>query len=576
MSPGPYTVVFSSSADDRRAAPRTGEDDPPRVFYLAPSPGQTIAQAVYLSGFFQPPVLCSGLARCGRCRMLVELGAPKPLPVEKAVFSSGDIEKGWRLACRHKAVEGMRLILPEGTRLYGGASLALPGKSVPDVLFSGQKSVAASRYALAVDFGTTTVHWRLLEVPKEKGQAAARILWENSAVNPQMGAGSDVVSRLGAALQDEGSKRLRDLFLDGLRRLLEKSKKYLPAATWGRVSALCLAANPAMTCLALGSDIRGLAHAPYSLPARGGDWVQLEELPPMWLPPQLSPFVGGDISAGYAAIAFTRDRPPPVHPFLLADLGTNGEFLLVVSPDKAFAASVALGPALEGTGLSHGTEARPGAVSAFTLSPGGLEARTLEGLSADGREPSVCPGITGTGYISLLSILLTAGVLDREGAFTPGTRGPLRRFLRLSPQTGDGGQSLELPMGLRLPASDVEELLKVKAAFSLGLQRLLDRAGVPTASLAKVYIAGALGLHADKHALEELGFLPQGMAARVETVGNSSLDGAALLLQHGDARQALVEWAGKVESLELARDDAFLREFPHHMRFSWKARDDNS
>jgi uncharacterized 2Fe-2S/4Fe-4S cluster protein (DUF4445 family) len=417
-----------------------------------------------------------------------------------------------------------------------------------------------------------------------------------------------VLSRLGVARSPRGAARLQALTLDFLRGLARRC---------GEARSLCLAANPAMTAIALGRDGSGLACAPYSLEYAGGRWERLPGLPPLWTPPQLSPFVGGDISAGYAALALGPALAPELcagralaaYPFLLADMGTNGEFLLALSPDTAFAASVALGPALEGAGLSCGSEARPLAATRFTLGPEGLAPFVLPALPGEGPgqvtdwEPgqatvlgsdqgkaraalreeaapipvpapisirSAVPlaGIAGTGAVSLLHLLLESKALSREGNFTPERCGPLRRFLRPE-RDGEGRKFLPLPGGLSFSAADVEEVLKVKAAFSLGLRRLLQTAGIASHSLARVYLAGSLGAHVDRIALENLGFFPPGMASRMEAAGNTSLGGACLLLQSAKIRSALTDWAARVATLDLASDPAFVRDFAGQMRFAW-------
>lgn len=666
--PKPCVVALVPDSSEERAAPVRGGPWP-AVVQVPFSLGQTIAGAVYLSGFFQPPALCSGLSRCGRCRMRFVDSPPEALPAERRYFTPEELASGWRLACRHKARAGLLLELPEGTLAFDapyampgskadhvgarsfqdaqGAEVALSPGSAPE---SGSASVCPSSFVstfsetftpanksplLAVDFGTTSVQWRLFIPELRNGVSSCscatvsrpveKVIWEGSAVNPLMGAGSDVISRLAAAEADGGGERLRLLVLESLQSLVHNARDRLAAEGYSDIAAICLAANPAMTCIGLGCDIRGIARAPYSLPLEGGEWHTLSSLPPVWIPPQISPFVGGDISAGYAFLALNPQHSGPRYPFLLADMGTNGEFLLALAPDKAYAASVALGPALEGTGLSQGTEARPGAVVAFTVSPQGIRACTMpypdffrdnscaqqpcsdtpqkgpgayedgpgaakkdsgspeafsEGApDAFGKPPGSgrkvfrsCPGITGTGYISLVSLLLKCGVLDRDGRFNPQGGGLLRRFFTLA-VTPDGEPELALPLGLRLPASDIEELLKVKAAFTLGTQRLLSEAGIRSGDLTTIYVAGALGLHVDKEALEELGFFPQGAGKRIEAVGNASLEGAAVLLRYPAGRHTLTRWAREVRSLELARDATFQMEFPAHMHFAWQAAD---
>ncbi|MDR2488108.1 MAG: ASKHA domain-containing protein [Desulfovibrio sp.] len=556
--------------------------------------GQTLAQAIYLSGLYAPPALCSGLAACGRCRVRVtsEPG-PEPEPADMRLFAPDELALGWRLACKHHAWPGMCIELPVETRLFAdllresgkksAADLAVlpdaasdPGDTTDSVSFypptAGDplRSTNGKTAFLAVDLGTTSLEWRL-QANLPQGPCT---LWQGKAVNPQMGAGSDLVSRLSFAATDAGRELLYRLTQDALRGLVEQSALVMRAkGLSGGPSALCLAANTAMTAISLGVDTRSLANAPYAVPYAGGQWEALPGLPPLLTPPQPSPFVGGDIAAGYAALALDREFPIPEYPFLLADLGTNGEFLLALAPDNSLATSVALGPALEGIGLSHGIDAQPGAVSNFSFSPYGLEAICVKHSASQRATPSSVPGITATGYLELLHILLTSGAMDRQGYFTPDACGALKRFFTpkraLGTEEARNGAWLPLPLGLRLSARDIEEVLKVKAAFSLGLRRLLDKAGLASRDLKRVYIAGALGLHVNKRALEELGFFPPGMEKRLEAVGNTSLAGASLLLRTPQARPSLLRWAEKVHTLDLAADSAFTHDFAEHMRFVW-------
>lgn len=336
-----------------------------------------------------------------------------------------------------------------------------------------------------------------------------------------------------------------------------------------------------MTALALHAATSGLATAPYALEEPGGRGTSLPGLPPVWLPPQFAPFVGGDIGAGLASILASD----PHYPFLLADLGTNGEFMLALAPDCLLCASVALGPALEGIGLRFGTEARPGAISRFSLRPTGLHAHPLEpgqGMEATAHTTPGMPGITGTGYISLVRCLLQAKAMGEEGHFTPEQSPMLRRSLAAPvapcpcplchnepvpplPAT----PYLPLPHGMFISARDVEELLKVKAAFSLGLSLLLEEAAIPSHALRAVYLAGALGLHAEKDALEALGFFPQGTATRMHVLGNASLHGACLLAHSPLAREAVLAAACHVTPLALAERPSFMQGFARHMRFAW-------
>ena len=118
----------------------------------------------------------------------------------------------------------------------------------------------AGPFRLAVDLGPTSLHWHLLD---GTGHEAA----SGQALNPQMGAGSDVVSRLAAARNQEGRERLGHLVIRFLQRVV--SDVGVP------VAELCIAGNTAMTFILLNEDVAGLCAAPYRLTEPGGRTAEL-------------------------------------------------------------------------------------------------------------------------------------------------------------------------------------------------------------------------------------------------------------------------------------------------------------
>jgi uncharacterized 2Fe-2S/4Fe-4S cluster protein (DUF4445 family) len=311
-----------------------------------------------------------------------------------------------------------------------------------------------------------------------------------------------------------------------------------------------------MTALFLDRDTSGLAAFPYRLDYPGDRSETLPGLPPFWIPPQISPFVGGDTSAG---LSFLAAREKPDYPFLFADLGTNGEFALALGPDRMLVAAVPLGPALEGIGLCRGSTAEPGAAHAFRLEPDGLKASVLGGGKAR--------GICAAGYLSLLRILLQAGLLAPHGMFRHEAATPLARHLARQFTTTDGETRLALPDGLVLSAHDVEAVLAVKAAFTLTFARLLARADLRSEELRRIYIAGALGAHVDADDLETLGFFPPGPRSRFTVLGNSSLKGAQLFLTEPERREEARRLARGCEALNPVSDADFHAEYIRHMHF---------
>ena len=503
--------------------------------------GATLAQCVYLSGQFRSPALCSGLGRCGLCRVRFISPPPPVLDAEKSVLSHHDLDASWRLACCHVPKGGEHILVP-----------ALPVASLSALSVASTKR--EGRYGLAVDLGTTSIHWR--GVALDEGEAGDG-LPHGVMTNPQMGAGSDVVSRIAYAATEDGAETLRRLVVDALVDIVAT------CATEGVCAEeVCIAANPAMTGILLGYDTRSLAHAPCSLPCAGNAEVRVSGLPPLYVPPQISAFVGGDISAGYASLALDPDMAKPEYPFLLADLGTNGECVLALSPGEALAASLPMGPALEGINLAFGSMAIPGAVTEYTLTPHGLDPVVMGGTAP--------VGITATGYLSLLRILRASNLVTESGLFAYPKDVPLAGRIGAGENGENGEKSLRLPGKMALYASDVEELLKVKAAFSLAVSQLLQTASLSAAKISRFYFAGALGLHVSADALISLGFVPPGIGKRIVPVGNTSLAGASLFLQRKATREACALWAETVTTLDLTANAAFGKSFAEHMVFAWK------
>ena len=509
-------------------------ETPARVLYVPIRPGETIARAVWLSGEVEPAALCSGLGRCGLCRVRFcsPQEAPSPLPDECRVLGLPAIEQGWRLGCRHPVRAGIKIEVPA----------KIPVKKTAQPL---ERSLRA---LVAVDLGTTSIQWKAIT-------PTGIVLTSGRCLNPQLGAGSDVMSRIAMALEPESRALLRGLILQTLRNIV----KEIPAT----VSELCVAGNTAMTAILLDKELSGLAGAPYTVPDVGGRFVELPDLPPVWIPFQPAPFVGGDIDAGVTGLLHAGVP----YPFLLADMGTNGEVALVIDRQTVFVGSVPLGPALEGIGLQHGVMAGQKAIVEFILSPQGLQPRIYGSNQATADNVA---GIAGTGYLSLITQLRCCGAMSAQGQPARELRLPLAARVLRGLHCPEGQPwRLDLPFGLALTAEDVEALLKVRAAFVLAIRKILEAAGQSpdaTNSIAVWALAGALGEHVSRQALEQLGFIPRGLGPRLRCVGNTSLEGALLLLREPALRAERRNW----HVVDVTTSATFATDYLEAMRFeSW-------
>jgi len=501
------------------------------------SGAESLSRALFRAGFFVGAPLCAGLGRCGRCRVRFVASAPSPLPAEVRRLTPDDLAAGWRLACLHPVLGGERLAVADS-----GPAPAYDRSGGLD------RQTVSGPLGLAVDLGTTGLAWKIL------GLADGRVAAEGRGVNPQLGAGGEVVSRLAFALEPGGGAYLRKLVCEVLAQKT--------ALAGPDLAALCVAGNSVMVSILCDKPLEGLAHAPYGLAWRAGESVYLGHgLPPAYIPPLLGPFVGADITAGLTVLLGRQ----PKYPFLLADLGTNAEMVLALGPDRFLAASAPLGPALEGVGLSQGALAGPGVAVSFELTPAGIEPV----LFAQGRDAGPERGIAGPGYLALAARLVEQGVLDTAGRFAQ-TPAPTPLGLRLGRQVvREGGEPRFETAGYCLFASDVEELLKVKAACNLAISALLAAAGLTTAQLASVSLAGAFGARVAPEDLETLGFFPPGLAARTHVAGNLSLEGAALFLTDPGAREVAAALPGRTVIVPLVSEGDASESFIRRMVFAY-------
>lgn len=486
-------------------------------------PGQKLSEAIWLSGKVAPLALCGGLGLCGLCKVRYATVAPEPGQEDQEKLSHEDLAAGWRLACHQRVPDQEELIL-ELTGLISSP---------------GRKSCAsrARKVALGIDFGTTSIYWRAID---STGTVA-----EDIFTNPQAGSGADVISRLAFASAPEGLEKLSRLSLDAINSILAALSD-----AGCSPSLACVAANSAMTEILLCKDVTGLLAAPYHLSFSGNEIVPLEV--PGWvplptvIPPLPAPFIGGDIVAGLLPLLHCP------RPFLLADLGTNAEFALLTEEDQLFLASAPLGPALEGIGPKCGKPFGPDVIGEFALTP--------EGIGIKGGNRPIT-GISATGYISLLALLLRAGGMDAEGHFVDSGFTPLAG--KLSGKLL--ADRLYLAENQFLECSDVELLLKVKAAFRLALDSTLEAAGMAPAGLDSFYLAGALGEFARLSDLETLGFIPTGLVRKTRVLGNSSLEGACLLAANPEKLGALADLCANAEILQLAEANNFLEQYVKSM-----------
>ena len=118
-----------------------------------------------------------------------------------------------------------------------------------------------------------------------------------------------------------------------------------------------------------------------------------------------------------------------------------------------------------------------------------------------------------------------------------------------------------------LIATDIRQLQLAKAAIRVGVDVLLDRAGIGPDDLDEILLAGAFGTYLDPAAVLAIGMVPPVPADRIRPVGNAAGLGARLGLLSLNHRVEAELLSGSVEYLELSAVEDFQWLFADAMAF---------
>lgn len=421
---------------------------------------------------------------------------------------------------------------------------------------------------LALDVGTTTIAVYLTDL------ADGEILATESAMNPQVAFGDDVISRLYHVVHDpEGLGRLHEAVVAEVNSLATKAVERNGAALTDILDVV-MVGNTAMHHLFLGLDTSSLGLAPFAPAVQGAVDTKASALGLTFHPgcrlhalPVEAGFVGADnVGVLIAEAPYDQDEV-----LLIIDIGTNGE-LVLGNRRRMLSTSCATGPALEGSHIEFGMRAAPGAIERIRIEPGTLDVRFkvvgLEGWHTSYPAGEVgARGICGSGIIEAAAEMLKAGVILPNGNLDPELshervvleNGRPRKFVIAWPEETAINRSITVSL------RDIRAIQLAKAALRAGAEILLRTYGVELPD--RVILAGAFGTYIDKHHALAIGMLPDCEPEAVTSVGNAAGDGARFALLNLGKRREAAWVADKVEFVELATHPDFQREYVKAMSF---------
>jgi uncharacterized 2Fe-2S/4Fe-4S cluster protein (DUF4445 family) len=408
-----------------------------------------------------------------------------------------------------------------------------------------------SLWAIAIDIGTTSNPVWLVD------QISGEVMAQKADYNGQIARGAEVIPRIIYASKKNGLEELQQLVMETLNRLLEQAAQERHINT-DEVYKAVVAGNSTMIHLFAGIPPESIRLMPFTtgvnqvppFPARE---IGLKINPEGTVDclPGVASYVGADITAGVVSSGMCKTGDLT----LFVDIGTNGEMAL---GDCTWLISCACsaGPAFEGAGVANGMRATAGAIEEVWVNPETYDAAYRVILE---EKPK---GICGSGLISLLAEMFTAGVTDKSGNINLTL--PTKRV-----REGEHGAEYvvawadETAIGedIVVTAVDIDNLMRAKAAIYAGFAILARSVGLSLADVSQVLIGGAFGQYINVERAIQIGLLPDMDYDRFHFLGNTSVRGAYMALLSREARQQVTQVAEMMTYLELMVDNTFFEEF---------------
>jgi len=404
-------------------------------------------------------------------------------------------------------------------------------------------------YGVAVDVGTTTVVIQLVNL--KTGQVAG----VEGSHNLQARYGEDVLSRIAFVCGKGSLDILQQAVLENINNLIQ-SLAQEKGIDIEDITFMVAAGNTTMSHLLLGlmpCSIREDPYVPtvdlYPQVSAKEVGININSSGILQVMPSVASYVGGDTVAGILACGLA-DR---METACLIDIGTNGE-IVVGNSERMLSCSASAGPAFEGGDTKCGMRATRGAIQKVKISDGRVIYETIG--KAKPR------GICGSGLIDLLYELARNRVIDIDAKFRPSVKGKRLveaagqlQYMLAFPEETETGQALVISQ------SDIDNLIRSKAAMFAAVKSLVDYVGLTFAELERIYVAGGFGSYLSIEKAIGIGLLPDVPRERIEFVGNSSLMGARMALLSLHMFEKAISISQHITNVELSYYAPFADEY---------------
>ena len=421
-------------------------------------------------------------------------------------------------------------------------------------------------FGAAIDIGSTTLALYVYDLKDGK------LVYESSAMNPQIRFGEDLMSRVSYVMMNKGGdEKLTIAVRTKITEMLHEACEHLEVE-WDKLLEVVLVGNPIMHHIFFGISPVELGQAPFTLSIRGWLDVDAKDLNFEFYPKtRLSflPLIAGHVGADTAAAYLSQIDIMHSETTLLVDIGTNAEIMLS-KEGEVYATSSPTGPAFEGAEISSGVRATYGAIERVRIDKETLKVRfKVIGCDAWSDEPDFelvqmkAVGICGSGIIEAIVAFAEAGIIDQSGLFVESIapelfskKGNTTRFLLVD----QGDKSIYIEQ------VDIRSIQLAKAALSAGVSILMDY--LKCDHFDRILLAGAFGAHLDARYVALLDIIPTSTEEKIVSVGNAAGIGASAALLDVNKRQEIIEAVDKVVKIETATEPRFQEFFVDAMKFS--------
>jgi len=417
---------------------------------------------------------------------------------------------------------------------------------------------SVKNFGLSFDIGTTTISGQLVDLKN------GTILGTRATYNKQASFGADVITRIIYAKKDGGLDKLHDA-VSGTINTMIKELSFEHNVDLNDITSIVCTGNTTMIHLLLRIDPSNIRRTPYIPTLNFPPVVRASEaginINPhglLYCVPSVANYIGGDTTSGVLSSGLYKEKDLSI----LIDIGTNGEIALG-NQDFIIAAAASAGPAFEGSGVTCGMRASLGAIQSVKINT--LDLSVSYNTIGDTKPVGIC----GSGYISIISEMLSGKIIDKSGKIIALENKRIkntdlgREFIVAFKEESDTIEDIVIT------EADIENIKRAKAAIYAATAILIKHMDLEVSDIKKVFIAGGFGTSLDIESAIKIGLLPDLERKRFNFIGNSALSGARQMLLSYQADKESEEIARKITYFDLSLDAKYMDEymaalfFPH-------------